>query len=72
MTRPRVVIIAKAPVPGFAKTRLIPALGAAGAAALARRNANSTVIGCSPTRPRTPSVPKNLRVIIHSLRPRPA
>ena len=37
MTRPRVVIIAKAPVPGFAKTRLIPALGAAGAAALARR-----------------------------------
>src|SRR5262249_23067065 len=32
------------------------------AAALARFNAKSTVIGCSPTRPRTPSVPKYLRV----------
>lgn len=30
-----VAILAKAPVPGLAKTRLIPALGAAGAAALA-------------------------------------
>src|SRR6185436_19242502 len=33
------------------------------AAALARRNAKSTVSGCSPTRPRTPSVPKYLRAI---------
>lgn len=33
----RTVIIAKAPVAGFAKTRLIPALGADGAAALAQR-----------------------------------
>lgn len=33
----RIVIIAKAPLPGFAKTRLIPALGAQGAAALAQR-----------------------------------
>jgi rSAM/selenodomain-associated transferase 1 len=33
----RIVIFAKAPLPGFAKTRLIPALGAQGAAALARR-----------------------------------
>lgn len=32
----RIVVFAKAPVAGFAKTRLIPALGAAGAAALAR------------------------------------
>ena len=32
----RIVIFAKAPVPGHAKTRLIPALGAEGAAALAR------------------------------------
>jgi glycosyltransferase A (GT-A) superfamily protein (DUF2064 family) len=32
-----VVIFAKAPVPGLAKTRLVPALGAAGAAALAER-----------------------------------
>lgn len=33
----RVVVMAKAPVPGHAKTRLIPILGAAGAAALAAR-----------------------------------
>lgn len=33
----RVIVMAKAPVAGFAKTRLIPALGAAGAAALAER-----------------------------------
>ena len=32
-----VIVFAKAPVAGFAKTRLIPALGAAGAAALAQR-----------------------------------
>jgi rSAM/selenodomain-associated transferase 1 len=33
----RIVIIAKAPRPGYAKTRLIPALGARGAAALAQQ-----------------------------------
>lgn len=33
----RVIVMAKAPVAGFAKTRLIPALGAVGAAALAER-----------------------------------
>jgi uncharacterized protein len=33
----RVVVMAKAPVPGFAKTRLMPALGAEGAARLAGR-----------------------------------
>lgn len=33
----RIVVIAKAPLPGFAKTRLIPALGAEGAARLAQR-----------------------------------
>lgn len=32
-----VIVFAKAPVPGFAKTRLEPALGAAGVAALAER-----------------------------------
>ena len=32
-----VIVLAKAPVAGYAKTRLIPALGAAGAAALAQR-----------------------------------
>jgi hypothetical protein len=37
MTRIRTVIFAKAPLPGFAKTRLIPALGTAGAASLASR-----------------------------------
>jgi rSAM/selenodomain-associated transferase 1 len=31
----RIAVLAKAPLPGYAKTRLIPALGAAGAAALA-------------------------------------
>lgn len=34
---PRIVVFAKAPRPGVAKTRLIPALGAQGAADLARR-----------------------------------
>src|SRR5436190_7284961 len=44
--------------------RTVPPFGASTrAAALARRNAKSTVIGCSPTRPRTPSVPKYLRAI---------
>lgn len=33
----RIIIFAKAPLAGFAKTRLIPALGAEGAAALAKR-----------------------------------
>ena len=33
----RIVVFAKAPLAGFAKTRLIPALGADGAASLARR-----------------------------------
>ena len=37
MSRSAVIIMAKAPVAGLAKTRLIPALGAAGAAALAER-----------------------------------
>lgn len=32
-----VIVLAKAPLPGLAKTRLIPALGASGAAELARR-----------------------------------
>lgn len=36
-TDTHIIIFAKAPLPGFAKTRLIPALGASGAAELARR-----------------------------------
>lgn len=39
----RIVIFAKAPLPGFAKTRLIPALGANGAANLAARLLAHTV-----------------------------
>lgn len=42
-TRPRVVIFAKAPLPGFAKTRLIPALGLDGSAQLARRLLQHTI-----------------------------
>lgn len=38
-----IVIMAKAPVAGYAKTRLIPALGVEGAARLARRFLNETV-----------------------------
>lgn len=43
MTRVRIVIIAKAPIGGFAKTRLIPALGREGTARLARRMLEHTV-----------------------------
>lgn len=43
MSTTRIVIIAKAPIPGFAKTRLIPALGAEGAARLAERMLHHTV-----------------------------
>lgn len=39
----RLVIFAKAPIAGSAKTRLIPALGADGAAALARQMLNHTL-----------------------------
>jgi rSAM/selenodomain-associated transferase 1 len=52
MASVRTLVFAKAPQPGLAKTRLIPQLGAAGAAALARRmldhmlaNALSAAIG---------------------------
>lgn len=40
---PRLVVFAKAPQPGRAKTRLIPALGAQGAADLARRMLQHTL-----------------------------
>ncbi|MDT3668790.1 MAG: TIGR04282 family arsenosugar biosynthesis glycosyltransferase [Aromatoleum sp.] len=39
----RVIVFAKAPLPGLAKTRLIPALGAAGAALLAARMLDDTL-----------------------------
>ena len=43
MTATRIVIFAKAPVAGAVKTRLIPMLGAEGAARLAARMLNATV-----------------------------
>lgn len=39
----RIVIMAKAPIPGFCKTRLIPVLGQEGAAALARQMLTNTI-----------------------------
>ena len=41
--RVQIAIMAKAPIPGLAKTRLIPALGATGAARLQRRLTRMTV-----------------------------
>lgn len=43
MTPVRILIFAKAPQPGFAKTRLIPALGSQGAAELAHRMLEHTI-----------------------------
>lgn len=43
MRRTHLIVMAKAPVAGFAKTRLIPALGAAGAARLAQRLLDETL-----------------------------
>jgi rSAM/selenodomain-associated transferase 1 len=37
MKKIKIIVMAKAPIPGFAKTRLIPALGAEGAAKLAQQ-----------------------------------
>ncbi|MEO5364536.1 MAG: DUF2064 domain-containing protein, partial [Magnetococcus sp. DMHC-8] len=42
-TMTRILLFAKAPRPGFAKTRLIPLLGAEGAAAMARRMLMTTL-----------------------------
>lgn len=39
----RIIIFAKTPLPGFAKTRLIPALGAEGAAQLAKQMLENTL-----------------------------
>lgn len=44
MTQTRIIIFAKVPLPGFVKTRLIPALGAQGAADLALRMLDSTLM----------------------------
>lgn len=42
-----IIVMAKAPLPGYAKTRLIPALGADGAAALATRLLDATLAQAS-------------------------
>lgn len=42
----RLVVMAKAPLSGYAKTRLIPALGEHGAAALAERLLHHTLEAC--------------------------
>ncbi len=44
MTPTRIIIFAKAPQPGFAKTRLIPALGEEGAAKLAQQMLSNTLL----------------------------
>ena len=44
MRKARIIIFAKAPIPGRVKTRLIPALGEAGAAKLALQMLNDTVV----------------------------
>ena len=49
MTTSALVIMAKAPLTGFAKTRLIPALGEKGAALLAERLLRHTVEACLNT-----------------------
>jgi uncharacterized protein len=43
VTQTHVIVFAKAPAPGFAKTRLIPELGVQGAACLARRMLDFTL-----------------------------
>lgn len=48
----RLALFAKAPVPGYAKTRLIPRLGAAGAAALAAGLIARTLALAAAVRPR--------------------
>ena len=50
MRRTRIVIFAKAPVPGQAKTRLAPALGQVGAARLAHRQLGRTHDAAEATR----------------------
>ena len=48
MNKPlRLIVLAKEPLPGYAKTRLIPALGAEGAARLAERMLHHTVRECA-------------------------
>ncbi len=71
MPRIRTIIFAKAPRPGLAKTRLIPALGAEGAARLARRmleytldNATAAALGpvelCMTPAPEAPEWRSNI------------
>jgi rSAM/selenodomain-associated transferase 1 len=57
MTQPRISIFARYPEPGMAKTRLIPALGAEGAARVYARLLEGTV-----AQARTAGIPFELRV----------
>ncbi|HVM37858.1 MAG TPA: TIGR04282 family arsenosugar biosynthesis glycosyltransferase [Sphingomicrobium sp.] len=56
MRATRIVIFAKAPVPGRVKTRLVPALGEAGAAHLAHRMLLATVAEAEAARLATPEL----------------
>jgi rSAM/selenodomain-associated transferase 1 len=56
MKRTRIVIFAKAPVPGKVKTRLIPALGEVGAARLAHRMLLDTVAAAVEARLAVPEL----------------
>ena len=51
MSATRIVVFAKAPQPGRVKTRLIPALGAEGAAALAARMLARTLVAAAEAAP---------------------
>jgi len=55
----RVMVFARAPTPGEAKTRLIPALGEAGAAALHRRLVMHCLLAARDSRLGPVHVPKN-------------
>src|ERR1700730_4340864 len=69
-----IAILAKAPIPGLAKTRLIPALGPAGAALLQARLIARTLatafaaapgrvrLCAAPTEPHSPHLPREFPV----------
>ena len=56
MKRTRIVIFAKAPVPGKVKTRLIPVLGEIGAARLANEMLKATVAAALEAKLATPEL----------------
>lgn len=62
-TRTKIIVFAKAPIPGHAKTRLTPALGAVGAANLHKRLVRQTLINVCDT--------KSTEVQLHYSEPHP-